>query len=71
MHAMPNHGFAQGCRAAVTRSNCARGGGVFLAGLAGQPDPQPHRRCRMKRWSKPRMVEICTGMEINSYASAE
>ncbi|MXP63619.1 pyrroloquinoline quinone precursor peptide PqqA [Roseomonas sp. M0104] len=25
----------------------------------------------MKCWKKPRMVEICTGMEINSYASAE
>jgi len=25
----------------------------------------------MKRWSKPRIVEIRTGMEINSYATAE
>ena len=25
----------------------------------------------MKRWKKPRIVEICVGMEINSYASAD
>ncbi|MFC4167589.1 pyrroloquinoline quinone precursor peptide PqqA [Teichococcus aestuarii] len=25
----------------------------------------------MKRWTKPRIVTLCTGMEINSYATAE
>ncbi|WP_198365892.1 pyrroloquinoline quinone precursor peptide PqqA [Roseomonas sp. KE0001] len=32
---------------------------------------QPLRSSRMKIWKKPRIVEIHTGMEINSYAVAE
>ncbi|WP_181378044.1 pyrroloquinoline quinone precursor peptide PqqA [Teichococcus aestuarii] len=38
------------------------------ARAASRPDRQ---EALMKRWTKPRIVTLCTGMEINSYATAE
>jgi coenzyme PQQ precursor peptide PqqA len=33
------------------------------------PHPREERR-KIMAWKKPRIVEICLGLEINSYASA-
>lgn len=74
------HGPVGAPRAAVTkRGGCETPRRAATLGRCGRTPPVPARAASrpdrqealMKRWTKPRIVTLCTGMEINSYATAE